>query len=215
MMTLILRVYKHTHNSGRFFYSTSRSASITRTHTSSCVLEICLMIHTPMPTLDCLHSTYFSFTFTGAFPLHTWGVTRNWRTCFASVRRVFLVETVVLQTVLWDIRAWSARFLVFVCFRSRYSYKMELWWLEHIYFNFMKDWIPLEIKMLGVAEKNLIFRLYYFKHVITDFNKIWNKALRAFSPTSEWSKKKKKHYSAHEFDYVEACSCIEINEQLD
>ena len=72
----------HSHISGRFLYSTPRS------------------------------KTHFSFTFTGAFLLHTCGVKRNWRTYFISVRRVFLVETVVFQTVLWDIRAWSARFLV-------------------------------------------------------------------------------------------------------
>ena len=51
-----------------------------------------------------LQNTYFSCT-------HV--VTRNWRTYFISVRRVFLVDTVVLQTVLWDIRAWIACFLVF------------------------------------------------------------------------------------------------------
>ena len=50
--------------------------------------------------------------FTGAFPLHECGVTCILRTYFTSVRRVFLVKTVVLQTVLWDIRMWSARFLV-------------------------------------------------------------------------------------------------------
>ena len=78
---------------------------MTHTHTSSCVLEICLMMtHTythpyPYPRLIALHNTYFSFTFTGAFPLHACGVTRNRRTYFISVRRV-LVETVVLQTVL-------------------------------------------------------------------------------------------------------------------
>ena len=66
----------------------------------------------PYPRLIALHNTYFSLTFTGAFPLHACGVTRNWRTYFISVRLVFLVETVVLQTVLCDIRAWSARFLV-------------------------------------------------------------------------------------------------------
>ena len=77
---------------------------MTHTHTSSCVLEICLMLtHTythPYPRLIALHNTYFSFTFTGACPLHACGVTRNWRTYFIRVRLVFLVETVVLQTVL-------------------------------------------------------------------------------------------------------------------
>ena len=64
-LPLILRVYNtHTHTHlGRFFYSTSRSASIRHTHTSSCVLEILFTdnthIHTPMPTLDCLHKYIF------------------------------------------------------------------------------------------------------------------------------------------------------------
>ena len=77
---------------------------MTHTQTSSYELEICLiMTHTythPYPRLVALQTTYFSFTFTGAFLLHACGVTRNWRTYFISVRRVFLVETVVLQTVL-------------------------------------------------------------------------------------------------------------------
>ena len=113
-LPLILRARKHAHSLERFFYNTPRSASW-HTHTSSCVLEICLMMtHTythPCPRVIALHNTYFSSMFTGAFPLHACDVTRNWRTYFISVRRVFLVETVVLQTVLWDIRAWSARFL--------------------------------------------------------------------------------------------------------
>ena len=120
-----LRVYKHTHISGRFLYSTPRSASW-HTHTSSYELEICLtMTHTythSYPRLVALQNTYFSSTFTEAFLVHACGVTRNWRTYFISVRRVFLVETVVLQTVLWDTRAWSARFLVisrYVCAHMR------------------------------------------------------------------------------------------------
>ena len=52
------------------------------------------------PRLVALQNTYFSSTFTEAFLFHACGVTRNWRTYFISVRRVFLVETVVLQTVL-------------------------------------------------------------------------------------------------------------------
>ena len=76
----------------------------TRTHTSSYELEICLaMTHTythSCPRLVALQNTYFSPTFTEAFLFHPCGVTRNWRTYFISVRRVFLVETVVLQTVL-------------------------------------------------------------------------------------------------------------------
>ena len=89
------------------------------THTSSYELEICLtMTHTytlSYPRLVALQNTYFSSTFTEVFLIHACGVTRNWRTYFISVRRVFLVERVVLQTVLWDIRAWSARFLVSYC----------------------------------------------------------------------------------------------------
>ena len=107
----------HSHISGRFFYSTPWSASW-HTHTSSYELEIRLMMtHTythPYPRLVALQNTYFSFTFTGAFLLHACCVTRNWRTYSISVRRAFLVETVVLQTVLWDIRAWSARLLVYL-----------------------------------------------------------------------------------------------------
>ena len=77
---------------------------MTHTRTSSYELEICLMMTPtythPYPRLIALHNTYISFTFTVAFPLHACGVTRNWRTNFISVRLVFLVETVVLQTVL-------------------------------------------------------------------------------------------------------------------
>ena len=65
---------------------------------------------------------YFFFMFTGAFPLHACSITYNLRTYFTSVRRVFLVETVVLQTALWDIRAWSARFLVkYSCMNILYT----------------------------------------------------------------------------------------------
>ena len=112
-LTLILRAHKHTHTSrGASFIALP--GALHDTHTSSCVLEIFLMMtHThPCPRLIALRNTYFSFTFTGAFPLYACGVTRNLRTYFISVRLVFLVETVVLQTVLWYIRAWSARFLV-------------------------------------------------------------------------------------------------------
>ena len=122
------------HISERFFYSNSRAASITHAHTqtSSCVLEICLMMtHTyahpyPCPRVIAFTSPYFSFTFTEAFPLYACGVTRNWRTYFTSVRRVCLVETVVLQTVLWDIRAWSARFLVAIFFDIVWYY-LAVW----------------------------------------------------------------------------------------
>ena len=90
----------------------------THTHTAVYWRFVCWW-HTythSYPCLIALHSKYFSITFTWAFPLHACGVTRNWHTYFTSMRRIFLVETVVLQTVLWDIRAWSARFLVLFVF---------------------------------------------------------------------------------------------------
>ena len=124
----------HSHILGRFLYSTPRSASWhTYTHTSSYELETCLMMtHTythPYPRLVALQNTYFSFTFRGAFLLHACGVKRNWRTYFISVRRVFLVETVVLQSALWDIRAWSARFLVNWCvIKLHLSYFFDRFW---------------------------------------------------------------------------------------
>ena len=127
MVTLAMTCAQtHTHISGRFFIAHLWALFIAlpvalplHTHTRSCVLEICLlMTHAYMHPYPCSRliactNTYF-FTFTGAFPLHACGVTRNWCTYFTSVWRVFLVEAVVLQTVLWDIRAWSARFVVFV-----------------------------------------------------------------------------------------------------
>ena len=62
-----------------------------------------MMTHTythPYPRLVALQNTYLSFMFTGAFLLHACGVKRNWRTYFISMRRVFLLETVVLQKIL-------------------------------------------------------------------------------------------------------------------
>ena len=48
------------------------------------------------------HFAYSFFVIHGkimvGIPLHACGVTRNWRTYFTSVRRVFLIETFVLQT---------------------------------------------------------------------------------------------------------------------
>ena len=64
MPTLYLTCAKvHTHL-GCASYSSSRSASITHIHTSSCLLEIWLMMTRaftpiPMPTLDCLHKYIF------------------------------------------------------------------------------------------------------------------------------------------------------------
>ena len=105
-------VQTHAHTSRGASFIALPGALLLRTHTSSCVLEICLMMTHPCPRLMTCPNTYFSVTFTGAFPLHACGVTHHWRTYFTSVRRGFLVETVVLQTVLWDIQAWIASFLV-------------------------------------------------------------------------------------------------------
>ena len=71
----------------------------THTHTSSCLLEIWLMMmhtytHLYPRFIDCT-DTYFSFMFTGAFPMHACGVTCNLRTYFTSMWRVFLVQMVV------------------------------------------------------------------------------------------------------------------------
>ena len=75
--------------------------------------------HTHVHAWLLAQKTHVSFTFTGAFPLHACGVTRNLRTYFASVcDEPSLVGTVVLQTVLWDTWAWSARFLVFNYFKQ-------------------------------------------------------------------------------------------------
>ena len=54
----------------------------------------------PCPRLIACTDTYFSFMLTGAFLLRACSVTCNLRTYFTSVRRIFLMETVVLQTAL-------------------------------------------------------------------------------------------------------------------
>ena len=87
-------MFTNTHISGRFFYSTSRSASV---------------IHTQV-------AVYWRFVYWWHTHAHAWllaqthispsrlqerfpcGVTRNWRTYFTRVWRAFLVETFVLQT---------------------------------------------------------------------------------------------------------------------
>ena len=107
------RVRKHTYISGRSCFSTFRSAFIT--YTNSRLLESWLMTTNthPYSHLIAYTNTHFCFTLTGAFPLHTCSNTRNLRTHFTCMGRVFFVETAVLQTVLWDIRAWSTLFLVY------------------------------------------------------------------------------------------------------
>ena len=66
LLPLILRVHKHTHASrGASFIALPGALPLhthTYIHTSSCVLEIRLMmIHTPMPTLDGFHKHIFLF----------------------------------------------------------------------------------------------------------------------------------------------------------
>ena len=102
-LSLILRVYKptHTHISGRFFIALPGALPL-HTHKQLCAGNLFnddTYTH-PYPRLIACTTTYFSFTFTRVFPLHACGVTRSWPTYFTSVRRAFLVETVVLQTVL-------------------------------------------------------------------------------------------------------------------
>ena len=69
-LPLILCVYKHTTRGASFIALLGALPLHTHIHTSSCVLEICLVmthIHTPipilplkpMPTLDCLHKHIF------------------------------------------------------------------------------------------------------------------------------------------------------------
>ena len=136
-LPLILRAHTHT-SRGASFIVLPGALHDTHTHTSSYELEICLtMTHTythSCPRLIALQNTYFSSTFTEAFLFYACGVTRNWRTYFISVRWVFLVETVVLQTVLWDIRAWSARFLVFLLYNSQqWNACIELYIINNIF----------------------------------------------------------------------------------
>ena len=115
--SLVSRAQTHIYLGARILLALSGLLPL-HTQTSSYLLEIWSMMtdththtHTPMPTVDSLHkNTHSSFMLTGAFPL----LARNLRTYFTSVGRVFFVETVVLQTVLLDIRAWSCRFLVIV-----------------------------------------------------------------------------------------------------
>ena len=96
-LPLILQVHKHTHTSrGAPLIALPGTLSL-HTHTSSCLLEIWLMMtHTYIHPYSCPRliagtNTYFSFTFTEAFPLHACGVTCNLHSDFTSVPCVFLV----------------------------------------------------------------------------------------------------------------------------
>ena len=69
----------------------------------------------PYPRLIASTNTHSSFTLTGAFPLHARRITRNLRTYFTSVGRLFLVKMVVWQAVLWDIR-FLVLYIICLCF---------------------------------------------------------------------------------------------------
>ena len=98
-----MMTHTYTHISGRATYSTSRNASIIHTQVAIYrnLVDDDAHIHThPFTRLIACTNTYFSLTFTGAFPLHGCGVTRSLGTYFISVRLVFLLEMIVLQSVL-------------------------------------------------------------------------------------------------------------------
>ena len=111
---LILRTQTHIHLIAYLFLALPRAPL--HTHTQVAVyLRFGWWWHThPYPYwhLIARANTRSSFTLTVVFPLHACTVSRNLRTYFTMVGRVFLVETVVLQTVLWDIRACNTCFLV-------------------------------------------------------------------------------------------------------
>ena len=54
--------------------------------------------HTPIPMLDCLYKHSLILDLQECLP-YTGRTTRNLRTCFTSMGQIFLLETVVLQTV--------------------------------------------------------------------------------------------------------------------
>ena len=108
MSTFISRAQTHIHLGVCFFLALLGALPL-YIQTRSCLLEIWLMTHAAIIilTLDCLHKhTFLCHAYRRVF------LTRNLRTYFTSVGRVFLGKTVILQTVLWNIRVWSSRFLV-------------------------------------------------------------------------------------------------------
>ena len=156
------------HNSGRVFRTLPGALSL-HTQTSSYLLDIWLMIIVavssisaartisccmvdndtyiathPYPHLIACTYTHSSSTLTGAFLLHACSPTRNWRTNFTSVRRVFLVVMVVLQTVLLDNWAWSVRFLHLKLTQSWLYFFPNLCLyalVYHFYCHLMKTWL--------------------------------------------------------------------------
>ena len=74
----------------------------------------------PVPTLDCLHKQTYTLWrvplsyIQERFPYAHAALHVTLHTYFTNVGRV-LIQIVVLQTVLWDIRGWIIRFLVYFC----------------------------------------------------------------------------------------------------
>ena len=83
----------------------------------------------PIPTLDSLHKRPFLLHAYWSVSLTRTQHYTQFAFFYSSVGRVFLVETVVLQTVLWDIRAWIARFQVNVFVATFERLHQNLWWL--------------------------------------------------------------------------------------
>ena len=86
-------------------WSQSFSGVNVHTHTSSYLPESeddrQTHMHPLIPTLDCLHKhTLLSHGYRSVSLLYACSVTRNLQTYYTRVGRDFLVETVVLQTVL-------------------------------------------------------------------------------------------------------------------
>ena len=105
----------NTHLGTRLSYALPLAHSL-HTHTSSWLLKSGATMtptytHPYKSLIACTNvhlEAHSSFTLSEVFTLHGCSITRDLRT----VGRVFLVESVVLQTVLWNIRAFSAHFLV-------------------------------------------------------------------------------------------------------
>ena len=91
------QTHKHTHT---YLHPRFMACTDTQTHT-----------HT-YTHASWLAQTHSSFTLTGAFPLHASSITINLCTYSTSVEASLLSRDGLLQSVLWDIRAWSARYLV-------------------------------------------------------------------------------------------------------
>ena len=114
------RMHKHVHIRACLPWTLSGVLSL-HANTNSCLLEILFMMTLTYSYL-CLIAWINTHAPRDAFLFHTYrsvSLTHmqlyiNLHTYFTSVGRAFLVETVVLQIVLWDIWVWSTRFLVYL-----------------------------------------------------------------------------------------------------